>query len=353
MYSLAKPFLFGLLDAERAHGMTLAALEAAYRSGINPLVSSVPRPLPVRAFGLQFPNPVGLAAGLDKNGAHIDALLALGFGFVEVGTTTPKPQEGNPKPRMFRLPEQRAVINRLGFNNQGVDALVRNVERARRDRGLLGINIGKNKDTPNESAHEDYLFCLERVYPLADYVTVNISSPNTAGLRELQEEQQLRRLVGTLREAQERLASQHGRRVPMLVKIAPDLSDEDIDAAGRVLTDLEVDGVIATNTTVSRFGMERVKHGDEAGGLSGEPLMGRSTLVLRRLRTRLPESIPMIGVGGILSGADAATKMAAGASLVQMYTGLVYRGPQLIGECVEALRRRKEAPSRGNVPPHD
>jgi dihydroorotate dehydrogenase len=252
---------------------------------------------------------------------------------------------------MFRLPSQRAIINRLGFNNEGVDALVANVSRARRRGGLLGINIGKNKDTPNESAESDYLFCLERVYPLADYITVNISSPNTAGLRELQEEQQLRRLVGTLREAQERLGAQHGRRVPMLVKIAPDLSDEDIDAAGRVLSDLEVDGVIATNTTVSRFGLEHVRHAEQTGGLSGEPLMGRSTLVLRKLRTRLPEHIPLVGVGGILSGADAAAKAAAGASLVQLYTGLVYRGPALIGECVDAMRRRKEAPSRGNLPP--
>ena len=351
MYGLARPFLFGL-DAERAHGLTLAALDTAYRTGLNPLVSRLARPLPTKAFGLDFPNPVGLAAGLDKNGAHIDALFALGFGFVEVGTTTPRPQEGNPKPRMFRLPDQRAVINRLGFNNAGVDALVRNVERARRDRGLLGINIGKNKDTPNESAADDYLFCLERVYALADYVTINISSPNTAGLRELQEEQALRRLVGTLREAQERLASQHARRVPMLVKIAPDLSDEDIDAAGRVLADLEVDGVIATNTTISRFGLDGVRHANEVGGLSGEPLMGKSTMVMRRLRARLPETIPMIGVGGILSGADAAAKAAAGAALVQKYTGLVYRGPALIGECIDALRRRKEAPSRGNVPPH-
>ena len=351
MYGFARPFLFGL-DAESAHGVTLAALEAAYRSGLNPLVTSAVKPLPTRAFGLTFPNPVGLAAGLDKNGAHIDALLALGFGFIEVGTTTPRPQTGNPKPRMFRLPDKRAVINRLGFNNEGVDALVRNVERARRDRGLLGINIGKNKDTPNETAEDDYLFCMERVYALADYITVNISSPNTAGLRELQEEQALRRLVGTLREAQERLGAQHGRRVPMLVKIAPDLSDDDIDAAGRVLGDLEVDGVIATNTTIGRYGLEGAKYANETGGLSGEPLMGKSTLVLRRLRSRLPESIPMIGVGGILTGADAATKAAAGATLVQMYTGLVYRGPQLIGECVEAMRRRKEAPSRGNLPPN-
>jgi dihydroorotate dehydrogenase len=350
MYGLARPFLFGL-DAERAHALGLAALDAAYRTGTNPLLARAPKPLAVRVFGLQFPNPVGLAAGLDKNGAHIDALMSLGFGFVEVGTTTPRPQEGNPKPRMFRLPSQRAIINRLGFNNEGVDALVANVSRARRVGGLLGINIGKNKDTPNASAEADYLFCLERVYPLADYITVNISSPNTAGLRELQEEQQLRRLIGTLREAQERLGAQHGRRVPMLVKIAPDLSDEDIDAAGRVLSDLEVDGVIATNTTVSRFGLEGLRHAAETGGLSGEPLMGRSTLVLRKLRTRLPEHIPLVGVGGILSGADAASKASAGASLVQVYTGLIYRGPALIGECVDAMRRRKEAPSRGNLPP--
>ncbi len=340
MYGLARPFLFAF-DAERAHGLGLAALEAAYRSGLNPLLAAAPTPLPTKAFGLTFQNPVGLAAGLDKNGAHIDALMALGFGFVEIGTTTPRPQPGNPKPRMFRLPERQAIINRLGFNNEGVDALVRNVERARRDRALLGINIGKNKDTPNESAEADYLFCLERVYPLADYVTVNISSPNTAGLRELQEEQALRRLVGTLREAQEKLGAKHGKRVPMLVKIAPDLSESDIDAAGRVLGDLQVDGVIAGNTTVSRDGVEGERFADEVGGLSGAPLMGKSTAVLRMLRTRLPEAIPLVGVGGILSGADAVAKMAAGATLVQTYTGLIYRGPQLVDECVEAIRRRR------------
>lgn len=350
MYGLARPFLFGL-DAETAHGAALGAMEVAYRTGAGVLLARRPTPLPTRAFGLTFPNPVGLAAGLDKNGAHIDALLALGFGFVEVGTVTPRPQEGNPKPRMFRLPEHQAVINRLGFNNGGVDALVRNVEKAKRRHGLLGINIGKNKDTPNESAEQDYLLCLERVYPLADYVTVNISSPNTAGLRELQEEQALRRLVGTLREAQERLGALHGKRVPMLVKIAPDLSDDDVEAAARVLGDLQVDGVIATNTTVSRIGIEGAPHANEAGGLSGKPLLGQATAVLRMMRTRLPESIPMIGVGGILSGADAAAKMAAGATLVQCYTGLVYRGPALVHECVEAMRRRKEAPSRGNMPP--
>ena len=349
MYGLARPLLFAL-DAERAHGLGLASLEAAYRSGLNPLVGAAPKPLPTKAFGLAFPNPVGLAAGLDKNGAHIDALLALGFGFVEVGTVTPRPQPGNPKPRMFRLPQQEAVINRLGFNNEGVDALVRNVERARRIGGLLGINIGKNKDTPNESAEDDYLHCLRKVYALADYVTVNISSPNTAGLRELQEEQALRRLVSALRDEQEKLAGQHGKRVPMLVKIAPDLSESDIDAAGRVLGDLAVDGVIATNTTIARDGVEGARFADEVGGLSGAPLMGKSTAVLRMLRTRLPESIPLVGVGGILHGADAATKQAAGALLVQVYTGLVYRGPALVGECVDALRRRKEAPSSTPLP---
>ena len=349
MYALSRPFLFAF-DAERAHGLGLASLEAAYRSGLNPLIAKAPKPLPTKAFGLTFPNPVGLAAGLDKNGAHIDALLALGFGFVEVGTVTPRPQPGNPKPRMFRLPQQEAVINRLGFNNEGVDALVRNVERARRIGGLLGINIGKNKDTPNESAEDDYLHCLRKVYPLADYVTVNISSPNTAGLRELQEEQALRRLVSALRDEQEKLAGQHGKRVPMLVKIAPDLSESDIDAAGRVLGDLAVDGVIATNTTIARDGVEGARFADEVGGLSGAPLMGKSTAVLRMLRTRLPEAIPLVGVGGILHGADAATKQAAGATLMQFYTGLIYRGPALIGECVDALRRRKEAPSSTPVP---
>ncbi len=352
MYSLARPFLFGF-DPEHAHALGLGALEAAYRTGMSGLLTSRPQPLPTKAFGLTFPNPVGLAAGLDKNGAHIDALLALGFGFIEVGTVTPMPQTGNARPRMFRLPQHDAVINRLGFNNEGVDALVRNVGRAKRTGGLLGINIGRNKTVPNESAEYDYLFCMERVYPLADYITVNISSPNTAGLRELQEEQALRRLVGTLREAQERLGAQHGKRVPMLVKVSPDLSDDDIEAVARVLGDLGVDGVVATNTTISRIAIQSHPLARESGGLSGAPLMDKSTAVLRMLRTRLPDHIPLIGVGGILSGADAAKKMAAGAALVQTYTGLIYRGPQLITECVDAMRRRKESPSRGHVSPHD
>ena len=345
MYGLSRPFLF-LLDPELAHDLGLVALRAAHGLHLSPLLAKPPKPLPTKAFGLTFPNPVGLAAGLDKSGAHIDEFLAFGFGFVEIGTVTPKPQSGNDRPRMFRLRRDQAIINRMGFNSVGVDATVRNVERAkRRGDGLLGINIGRNKGTPNKEAAKDYLHCLRKVYPLADYVTINISSPNTSGLRELQEEQALRHLVGCLRDEQEALAGIHGKRVPLLVKVAPDLSETDIDSAARVLGDLQVDGVIATNTTVSREGLADQRHIDEAGGLSGAPLMPLATTTLRMLRTRLPDSIPMIGVGGIMQGADAATKQAAGAVLVQTYTGLVYRGPALIGECVEALRRRKEARS--------
>jgi len=292
MYSLARPFLFSL-DAERAHGLGLSALDLAYRTGTTPLLAARIAPMPSTVFGLTFPNPVGLAAGLDKNGEHIDALFALGFGFVEIGTITPRPQAGNPQPRLFRLPEHNAIINRMGFNNAGVDALVRNVERARNRRGLLGINIGKNKDTPNEQAVDDYIACLDKVYPLADYITVNISSPNTAGLRELQEETALRQLVSQLRDRQEDLAARHGRRVPMLVKVAPDLSDRDIDAAARVLGELQVDGVIATNTTIDHSKVAGDPLANEAGGLSGAPVLEQSTLVLRRLRSRLPESVPL------------------------------------------------------------
>ncbi len=347
MYSLLRPLLFRL-EAERAHGIALGSADWLAASGIGKRLLAAPlRPFPVKAFGLDFPNPVGLAAGLDKNGEHVAGLFALGFGFVEIGTITPRPQEGNPKPRLFRLPEHQAIINRMGFNNAGVDALVKNVEALQSRPGVLGINIGKNKDTPNEEAARDYLHCLEKVYPLADYITVNISSPNTAGLRELQEEQQLRSLLAALREAQERLGGQHQRRVPLLVKIAPDLSPEDLDAAARVLADMGVDGVIATNTTVSRADVQQHPLAQQAGGLSGAPLLANATACLRRLRTRLPESMPLIGVGGILSGADAVAKTAAGAQLVQVYSGLIYRGPALVGECVEAIRRRKEAPASG------
>ncbi|WP_409461295.1 quinone-dependent dihydroorotate dehydrogenase [Stenotrophomonas maltophilia] len=350
MYSLARPFLFSL-DAERAHGLGLSALDLAWRTGTTPLLAARIAPMPSTVFGLNFPNPVGLAAGLDKNGEHIDALFALGFGFVEIGTITPRPQAGNPQPRLFRLPEHNAIINRMGFNNAGVDVLVRNVERAHNRRGLLGINIGKNKDTANEQAADDYIACMDKVYPLADYITVNISSPNTAGLRELQEETALRQLVSQLRDRQETLAAQHGRRVPMLVKVAPDLSERDIDAAARVLGELQVDGVIATNTTIDHSKVAGDPLANEAGGLSGAPVLEQSTLVLRRLRARLPESVPLVGVGGILSGADAVAKMAAGAALVQCYSGLIFRGPALVSECVEAIRRRREAPSRGAVAP--
>ncbi|MCX7043706.1 MAG: quinone-dependent dihydroorotate dehydrogenase [Gammaproteobacteria bacterium] len=337
MYPLARQFLFRI-DAERAHGLGLHAIEAAYRSGLNPLLAMRPAPLKTRVFGVDFPNPVGCAAGLDKNGEHIDALMALGFGFVEIGTTTPRPQPGNPKPRMFRLPEHQAVINRLGFNNLGVDALVRNVEKAKRN-GILGINIGKNKDTPNDKASDDYIHCMERVFALADYITVNISSPNTSGL---QEEETLRRFIGTLREAQERLASQHGRRTPMLVKVAPDLSDDEINGMASVLNAARIDGVIIGNTTLDRSEIQGHPRAGESGGLSGQPLYARSTTVLRKLRLRLDDSIPLIGVGGILSGADAAGKIAAGARMVQFYTGMIYRGPELIGECVGSIRRLRE-----------
>ena len=340
MYGLARPFLFAL-DAETAHGVGLKAIEAAYRSGANPMLARVPAPLVTKAFGLEFANPMGLAAGLDKNGAHVDALLALGFGYIEVGTVTPRPQPGNPKPRMFRLPDQQAVINRLGFNNDGVDALVRNVARARR-KGIVGINIGKNADTPIERAVDDYMICLERVYALADYVTINVSSPNTAGLRDLQHDDALRALIGTLREAQEKLTAQHGKRTPMLLKIAPDLDDAQIDSIARILLDAEVDGIIATNTTTSRTQIPGHRLAHETGGLSGKPLYAKSTAVLSRMRARVGETIPLIGVGGILSGGDAVAKVAAGAKLLQCYTGLIYRGPALIGECVETLRTRRE-----------
>jgi dihydroorotate dehydrogenase len=339
MYALARPFLF-CLDAERAHDLGLVSIETAYRTGFNALLAPRPKPLPVDALGLRFDNPVGLAAGLDKNGAHIDALAALGFGFIEIGTTTPRPQPGNPKPRMFRLPGHEAVINRLGFNNGGVDALVANAERAK-FAGPLGINIGKNRDTPNERAVDDYLFCLERVYARASYVTINISSPNTQGLRDLQDEETLKRFIGTLRDAQEKLAAKHGAHKPMLLKIAPDLAEAELVGVADVLLASGIDGLICTNTTIDRAPVAGARHADESGGLSGKPLFERSTAVLRGMAQRLAGRIPIMGVGGIVTGKDAAAKIDAGASLVQFYTGMVYRGPALIGECVEAIRNRK------------
>lgn len=341
MYQLARPFLF-CLDAEKAHELGLKSLELAYRSGLNPLLASRPAPLPTPFCGLQLPNSVGLAAGLDKNAAHVDALAALGFGFIEVGTTTPRPQPGNPRPRMFRLPEYQAVINRLGFNNAGVDALVRNAEAARFG-GVLGINIGKNKDTPNENAVDDYLHCLERVYARASYITVNISSPNTQGLRDLQEEETLKRFISTLRERQEQLAAQHGARKPMLLKIAPDLGETELDAIAEVLLATRIDGLVCTNTTIARDAVAGHALAGEAGGLSGRPVFGPSTAVLKGMAARLGGKVPLIGVGGIVEGRDAAAKIAAGAGAVQIYSGLVYRGPALIGECVEALRAQAGA----------
>ncbi|MFC4728904.1 quinone-dependent dihydroorotate dehydrogenase [Coralloluteibacterium thermophilus] len=336
MYGLARPLLFAF-DAETAHGLALRAIETAYRTGTRGALSRRPAPLPTQAFGLGFDNPVGLAAGMDKNGAYVDALFALGFGFVEVGTVTPRPQPGNPRPRMFRLPGRQAVINRLGFNNQGVEALLRNLDRAKRP-GIVGINIGKNKDTPNEAAGDDYRHCLERVHAVADYVTVNISSPNTAGLRDLQQEDTLRRLLGDLRETRDRLGAGSARRVPLLVKIAPDLDEAGLDGIAGAVAAAGIDGVIATNTTLDRSGVAGEAHADEAGGLSGRPLMARATEVLRALAARLPGHIGLVGVGGILDGGDAVAKREAGATLVQCYSGLVYRGPALVGECVDALR---------------
>jgi dihydroorotate dehydrogenase len=341
MYHHVRPLLFAL-DPETAHRLTLYALGVAHRSNLGRFVATPPDELPVTAFGIRFPNPVGLAAGLDKNAAHIDELGALGFGFIEVGTVTPRPQPGNPKPRMFRLPDHEAIINRLGFNNAGVDALVRNVQ-ASSYRGVLGINIGKNKDTPNERAVDDYLFCLERVYRHASYVTVNISSPNTQGLRDLQEEATLRRFIGTLREAQERLGSQAGARKPMLLKIAPDLTEAELDGIAEVLLGSGVDGVICTNTTIDHAAVMSDPHGQEAGGLSGKPLLARATAVVRGMRARLGERVAIVGVGGILDGSDAAEKIDAGAALVQIYSGLIYRGPPLIGECVNEIRRQHAA----------
>jgi len=336
MYALARSLLF-CLDAERAHDLSLKAIETAYRTGFNPLLASKPQPLPTTVLGIRFPNPVGLAAGLDKNAAHVDALASLGFGFIEVGTTTPRAQAGNPKPRMFRLAEHDAVINRLGFNNGGVDALMANVERARFD-GVLGINIGKNKDTPNESAIDDYRYCLERVYARASYVTVNISSPNTQGLRDLQEEETLRRFIGGICEAGERHAASERARKPILLKIAPDLGEAELDSMAEVLLASAIDGLICTNTTTDRSGVAGHRHANETGGLSGRPVFAKSTAVLRGMAERLDGKLPLIGVGGIFSGTDAAAKVDAGASLVQFYTGMVYRGPSLIGESVEAIR---------------
>lgn len=334
LYPLLRPALFSL-DPEDAHSFTLASLDAAHKLG---LLKLLPRAngKPVHVMGIDFPNAVGLAAGLDKDGAHIDALAALGFGFVEIGTVTPRPQPGNPKPRLFRLPQADALINRMGFNNRGIDNLVKNVE-ANGFTGVLGINIGKNKDTPNARAVDDYLTCLDAVYAHAHYVTVNISSPNTQGLRDLQKDEALDTLLSAIKLRQSELAQRHGKYVPVALKIAPDLDDAQLSAIAALLMMYRIDAVIATNTTLARDTVAGLPYADEAGGLSGAPVRDASTCVIRALAHHLKNEVPIIGVGGILSGDDAQEKIAAGASLIQLYSGLIYRGPELVRECVQRL----------------
>lgn len=340
LYSLARPLLFSL-DPETAHNLTLPSLKRAAAFGLTNLIAR-PAPDPRQVMGLTFPNPVGLAAGLDKDGAYIDGLAALGFGFIEVGTVTPRPQPGNPLPRIFRLPQANAVINRMGFNNGGVDAFIANVQASKfyqNKEGVLGLNIGKNADTPIERAADDYLHCLEKVYPFASYVTVNISSPNTKNLRQLQSGSELDSLLSSLKDAQQRLGDKHKRYVPIALKIAPDIDSDQIRAIAGALVKYKMDAVIATNTTITRDAVKGLPHAEETGGLSGAPVFELSNTVIRALKAELGDAIPIIGVGGILEGKDATAKIAAGASLVQLYTGLIYRGPALIKECADALRK--------------
>ncbi len=340
IYSLAKPLLFQF-DAETAHDLTLKSLKFAKQAGLLNLYPKAPTCQPRQIMGLNFPNPVGLAAGLDKNGAVIDGLAALGFGFIEIGTVTPRPQPGNSKPRLFRIKEALGIVNRFGFNNLGVDNLLENVKAAQY-KGLtagqiLGINIGKNFDTPMENAVDDYLICMRKVYAYASYITVNISSPNTKNLRALQEKSALSALLSSLKLEQAKLAEQHGRYVPMTLKIAPDLDLEQINEIADLLMEHKIDGVIATNTTLSRDLVQGMEHADEAGGLSGAPVREKSTLVIQQLSQRLQGALPIIGVGGILNGADAVEKIAAGADLVQVYSGLIYKGPKLVHDICQTL----------------
>jgi dihydroorotate dehydrogenase len=337
LYALARPLLFAL-DPETAHQLTLELADAPLRFGLLRVarVSGAP----VRAMGLDFPNPVGLAAGLDKNAAHVDSLAKLGFGFLEVGTVTPRPQPGNPRPRLFRLAPAQALINRMGFNNVGLDEFLGNLSRASW-RGVLGINIGKNFDTPLERAGDDYALCLERVYAHASYVTINISSPNTQGLRSLQGKEALDALLARLCALRAPLAERHGRRAPLALKVAPDLDARQILQIADAVRRHGIDGVIATNTTVARDAVQGSPHADEAGGLSGAPVFEPSNRAIRALRAELGRSVPIIGVGGVLSGADACAKLNAGADLVQVYTGLIYKGPALVSECARAMRAQR------------
>jgi dihydroorotate dehydrogenase len=337
-YALARPLLFNL-DPEHAHELTLAMLARLQNTPLQCGWAQRRIDDPVQLAGLTFPNRVGLAAGLDKNGRCIDGLGAIGFGFIEVGTVTPKAQPGNPKPRMFRLPEASALINRLGFNNDGLAAFVANVSRARfrSGGGILGLNIGKNAATPIERAVDDYLLCLDGVYPHADYVSVNISSPNTTNLRALQSDDALDALLAAVQARKTELAAEHGRSVPIFVKIAPDLELAQIDAIAATLRRHAIDGVIATNTTTSRDAVATLRHGGEAGGLSGAPVFAASNRVIAALRAALGAGFPIIGVGGVMSADDARAKVAAGADLVQIYTGFIYHGPALIDAAARAL----------------
>jgi dihydroorotate dehydrogenase len=335
LYPLLRPLLFKL-NPEAAHYATLKLLDMAAASGISQALYPEIAATPVEVMGLKFKNPVGLAAGLDKNGDHIDALGKLGFGFIEIGTVTPRPQPGNPKPRLFRLPEHKAIINRMGFNNLGVDHLVERVGQSDY-KGILGINIGKNFDTPIERAADDYLSGFRKVYPVAGYVTINISSPNTKNLRQLQQTDELKMLLAALKEEQFKLAEKHLRYVPVAVKIAPDLSDDEIMQIARLLVGFAIDGVIATNTTLDRSAVAGHPLASEAGGLSGAPVKEKSTAVVHRLAGELNGRCPIIAAGGIMTADDAQEKIAAGASLVQIYSGLIYQGPQLIAECVKRL----------------
>jgi dihydroorotate dehydrogenase len=346
-YSLARPFLFSL-DPETAHEVTMDSLARLQGTPLECAFGNAAVSDPIELAGLRFPNRVGLAAGLDKNARCIDGLGAMGFGFVEVGTVTPKAQPGNPKPRMFRLPQANALINRLGFNNEGLDAFVANVKRSSfRDKGrkgaerplVLGLNIGKNAATPIEDATSDYLIGLEGVYPHADYVTINISSPNTKNLRALQSDDALDSLLGAIAAKRQELASRHGRRVPIFVKIAPDLDDAQVDVIAATLRRHGMDGVVATNTTIARDAVKGLPHAEETGGLSGAPVLAASNRVIAQLRAALGPSFPIIGVGGILSAQDAVSKIHAGADVVQIYTGLIYRGPQLVTEAARAIKR--------------
>lgn len=339
-YSLLRPLLFAL-EPEHAHELTLKLIDGVNRAHLLGFAYSHQQ-LPTSCMGITLPNPVGLAAGLDKNGAYIDALAALGFGFIEIGTVTPKPQAGNDKPRLFRLKQAGAVINRMGFNNDGVDALIDNVSRAK-FQGVLGINIGKNAITPVENALDDYIYCMTRVYPHASYITINISSPNTKNLRDLQSASALAHLLDGIKNCHAKLVTAHGFYVPIALKIAPDLDEDQIDDIAKTIVDFDIDGLIATNTTLARTGVEDYPQSSEAGGLSGRPLSHRSTQVLAEFHARLAGKVDLIGVGGIDGGDIAVNKLKAGAKAVQLYSGLVYRGPKLIESCLQAIANYEEA----------